>query len=317
MNLNTLKKTMNPFRISDGANLIVDLLDYGARIVQINYKGFDLACTYTELTDYGTDPFYLGATIGPICNRIRDGQLSIDGKRFQMPRNEGDNTLHSGNNGFDKQTWQVVSQSDDSVAFQLDYDLKKSGMQGKLTTIARYTVDSGVLRIEYESTCDETTFINVTNHVYLNLSGSQSAISDHKFTMLANTMVQIDQHKLPTGKTLPLNPPWEYSVSQPTEVQELRGASDHHFNVGNADDKGMKSMLKAHSKTSGISLEVRGNAPGFQFYTGSYLSKPFQPSSGFCVETQLAPDAINQAAFCSPLLSANEKHLRITEFEFY
>jgi aldose 1-epimerase len=75
-------------------------------------------------------------------------------------------------------------------------------------------------------------------------------------------------------------------------------------------------MLNVVSPNSGIGLTVSGNSPGFQFCTGSFLNAPFAPSGGFCVETQLAPDAINQANFYSPLLQLNQQHEQITQYQF-
>ncbi len=307
---------MTPIQISDGAGLTVDLLDYGARIVQINAAGLNLACSYDDLAQFAQDPFYLGATIGPITNRIKDGKLSINEQAYQMPTNEGNNTLHSGGAGFDKEIWQITEQSSNSATFELSYDLAKAGMHGILRTITRYTVGAGTLRIEYQSSCDQTTYINLTNHVYLNLSGTPTAIDDHEFTLFADAMVMVDDHNIPTGEIKSLEAPWAYSIARTPELSELEGLCDHHFNVAQADDSKLKVMLQACSKTSGMQLEVRGNSPGFQFYTGKSLSSPFVASGGFCVETQLAPDAINQTNFYSPLLIAGDSRHQITELQF-
>lgn len=307
---------MKLIHISDGADLRVDLLDYGARIVQINSAGLDLACSYPSLSQFTNDPFYLGATIGPITNRIKDGKLSLNGKVMQMPTNEGNNTLHSGGAGFDKELWQVTEQASDTATFELNFDLAKVGMHGTLHTKTRYTASEGTLRIEFESRCNKTSYINLTNHVYLNLSGRAGAIDDHEFTLFADSMVVVDDNNIPTGKLKPLPAPWAYSIANDPILPELDGMCDHHFNVGQADDDSLKLMLQAHSKSSGIELRVRSTSAGFQFYTGKFLSTPFVPSGGFCVETQLAPDAINQAEFYSPLLEAGDTRQQITELHF-
>jgi aldose 1-epimerase len=75
-------------------------------------------------------------------------------------------------------------------------------------------------------------------------------------------------------------------------------------------------MINVVSPSSGIGLTVSSNSPGFQFYTGKFLSAPFAPSGGFCVETQLAPDAINQTNFYSPLLQPNQQREQITRYQF-
>jgi len=307
---------MKLHQISDDEGLRVNLLDYGARITQINAYGLDLVCSYKDLNQFADDPFYLGATIGPITNRIKGGKLAVNGKHFQMPTNEGNNTLHSGGAGFDKEFWQVTAHSESSITFELNYDLSKAGMRGALKSVARYSVDQGILRIEYESACDQDTYINLTNHVYLNLSGTSEAIVDHEFTLFADSMVVVDEENIPTGELKSLQAPWNYSLTEKPLLAELDGLCDHHFNVGEPRRSDITQMLKAVSKTSGLQLHVRSNSPGFQLYTGNFLSDPFIASSGFCVETQLAPNAINQPDFYSPILKADEFRQQITELEF-
>ena len=307
---------MTPVQIDDGNGLIVDLLDYGARITQINYNNRNLALTYSQLDDYLSDPYYLGATIGPITNRIQSGQLTISGQQFQMPKNEGDNSLHSGNQGLDKQVWGLQKIGKDFAEFQLDYDLTKAGLKGLLEITAHYSVEAGSLRVVYETHADHDTYVNLTNHVYLNLTGERSRISDHEFTLLANSMVNVDEHSIPNGKITEFTQPLSYNIDAFDDINELKGSADHHFNVAGEDSHELRTMLNAHSNTTGITLEVRGNSAGFQFYTGQYLSAPFTESSGFCVETQYAPDAINQHNLYAPVLKSGQSLTQITEYSF-
>jgi len=188
---------------------------------------------------------------------------------MQMPCNEGDNTLHSGGMGFDKQTWQVESHSHNQICYRLDFDMTTIGLAGLLTTWATYHVSKGCLTIKLE----------------------------------------VDQDNIPTGKIVPIAEPFSYSIEH-SPYPEFDGACDHHFNIDDHDI--IKPMLTAASSSSGVTLSVSGNSPGYQFYSGAFLGTPFAPSSGFCVETQLAPNAINQAGFYSPILQAGEYDLSLT-----
>ena len=42
------------------------------------------------------------------CNRIGRAQFSLDGQVFNLPKNDGANTLHGGIAGFDKRVWKAV-----------------------------------------------------------------------------------------------------------------------------------------------------------------------------------------------------------------
>lgn len=309
---------MQNITISDGKNLSVTLSDYGARIIAIDFKGESLALGYDTKEKYLADQFYLGASIGPITNRIAHGKLSIHEQEFQMPCNEGKHTLHSGGVGFDKIFWQLKSQQGDSACYELGFDLETVGLKGHLKVLADYSVRNGALSISYTSQCDTDTYINLTNHVYLNLNGNGNNggdILNHRFNLLAESFVDVDTENIPNGKLIKLNPPFEYSLSKPS-LSQFDGACDHHFNALPLLENEKREIFNCISPSSAISLSVLSNSPGFQFYTGRFLSEPFAGSAGFCVETQLAPDAINQTNFESPLLLANEVREQVTEYHF-
>ena len=301
---------MNLVTITDDQQLSVTLLDYGARIAGIKFGHLNVALSYQKPEDYLSDPYYLGATIGPITNRISNGQLSINQQPFQLPRNEGSNCLHSGGNGFDKQVWTLTLREKARVEYQLDYDLSSIGLLGILSTTATYSVKKGTLRIEYRSHCTATAYVNLTNHVYLNLSGHPNVIDDHEFELHANALVLVDNANLPTGKTVALSSPLRYQLNKPPTLPQLAQGCDHHF------DAKPGCFLRAVSNTTGLGVEVSGDSAGYQFYTGGFLAAPFSPSSGFCVEAQFAPDAINQANLYSPLLEAGEFYQKTTCFTF-
>jgi len=309
---------MQNLSISDGQDLSVSLSDYGARIIAIDFKGESLALSYDEIEHYKADPFYLGASIGPITNRIANGKLSVHGREFQMPCNEGKHTLHSGGAAFDKHLWQLESQQSNRARYKLLFDLESVGLLGKLSVMADYSVNDNALTIKYIAHCDTDTYINLTNHVYLNLNGDGNRggdISNHQFSLLADSFVDVDAENIPNGKLIKLEQPFDYSLNN-SNIRQFSGACDHHFNAPPSADNGIRDVFKCVSPISGIALCVASNSPGFQFYTGKFLSEPFAASAGFCVETQLAPDAINQANLESPLLLANQTREQITELCF-
>ncbi len=290
--------------------LSVSLLPYGARICSVQYAGQELALGYSDPERYRTDPYYLGASIGPITNRIANGQLTISGENFQLPRNEAEHCLHSGGQGFDNRLWSVIEQSTTHCRMQLIYELADVGMRGELEVIADYRVDGRRLLIDYTVLASQDTYVNTTNHVYLNLGGDD--ISDHTFELYGQGFVVPDNENIPTGKIRTIVAPQQYSLD---DFRMFDGGVDHHFHVKDNDAE-MALMCQAKSHSTGIALTVRSNSPGYQFYTGRFLGSPFGPSGGFCIETQYAPDAINQTGFYAPLLLEGVARAQKTVFEF-
>lgn len=190
------------------------------------------------------------------------------------------------------------------------FDLSKVGMRGVLKAIAHYAVKDGTLWIDCRSQCDTRTLINLTNHVYFNLSSHNEPIEDHEFRLFAESFVNVDDDNILTGDLTPIDESLVYRLTKQPPFTEFDGLVDHHFNSDSSKLAAVKSL------TNGIRLEVLSNAPGFQFYTGKFLAAPPKASSGFCIETQLAPDAANQADFYSPVLKVGETLKQTTAFKF-
>ena len=79
-------------------------------------------------------------------------------------------------------------------------------------------------------------------------------------------------------------------------------------------DGGLKKMAYAESDKTGITLTAYTTQPGVQFYAGNYLDgKPlgkngtaFLRRSGFCLESQYFPNALEHPEFAQPLLKKGE-----------
>ena len=301
--------------------LSVVLLPYGARIARINFNGYELALGYQKLSQYLQDSFYLGASIGPITNPIANGRFTVNGRTHHLPINEGNNCLHSGSLGFDKLEWAVADQTQTSAIFSTIFDLSQMNIEGELRTLVRYQVQDNSLLIEYQTEASVDTFVNTTNHVYLNLSGNSieglnQSISDHEFTLYGENSLVCDSANLPTGERRSMQTPLHYNVTKPCKISEFNGGIDHHFNAEEKNDRSLKRLLSAKSTLSGISALIESTSPGYQFYTARYLGAPFQQSGGFCVEPQYAPNAINHPDLYSPTLRANQSRSQLTKFTF-
>ncbi len=70
-------------------------------------------------------------------------------------------------------------------------------------------------------------------------------------------------------------------------------------------------------------MEVYSDLPCIQFYAGNCISPQtgkggvkYDKRQALCLETQYAPDAINQPGFEKPIFDAGQKYDTTTEYRF-
>ena len=162
-------------------------LPLGAIIQEFRVGGQNIVLgfpTQDHYIKYNT-PHY-GATIGRVANRIKNGIITnLNGRQYQLAKNNGPNALHGGENGWGKRMFDgphtVQRHGRDALLFKYLCQDAEEGYPGTVEVRVWYTAskedDGGtaktVLTAEYEvefvgDECDETV-VNITNHRYRNL----------------------------------------------------------------------------------------------------------------------------------------------------
>lgn len=312
-----------------GGGLTARIITFGAAIQDLRLAGHDapLVLGFERFEDYEQHSPYFGATPGRCANRIAKGRFSIDGQDYQLELNErGTTHLHGGSTGTGRMNWRIVDLGHDHVTMEVVDADGRAGYPGNCTIRAIYTLkDDGVLSVIYESETDRPTPVNICQHAYFNLDG-RADILGHDLMIAADHYLPVDRDLIPTGEQRPVaGTPFDFREMTPI-ARKTDGAQvpyDHNFCL--AAERGAKhSVALARSVNSGVTMEVRTTEPGVQFYAGVYLDVPvpgldgrtYGPYAGFCLETQVWPDAINHADFPRAVLRPGEILRQETDYVF-
>lgn len=323
--------------LSNGHGVSATVIAYGATlqsVVMPDRAGnkADVALGYDNLADYVGKPQYFGSVVGRVANRIAGGRFVLDGKTYQIPINNGPNSLHGGTMGFDKVLWEVISvTSGPSASVTLRYVSRDGdqGYPGTLTVDAVYSLDEdNRLTIEYRATTDRATVVNLSNHAYWNLAGEGSAVGamGHVLTIPAETYTPVDATLIPTGEFRPVAGT-VFDFRTPRAIGDrVRDANDpqivfgrgydHNWVISRTPPPGLQLMAKVEEPVSGRGFELWSNQPGVQFYSGNFLDgttsgkarRIYREGDAIVLEPQTFPDTVNRPGFGSARLEPGQTY---------
>jgi aldose 1-epimerase len=329
------------FILKNANNMQVAITNYGGRVVSMlvpDSKGklVDVVLGYDSLKHYITKPeAYFGAIIGRYGNRIAKGKFELDGIAYQLPVNNGINSLHGGPNGFHNQVWATQQLSDRILVLNYLSKDGEEGYPGNLNAKVTYTLkDDNSLQIDYEAVTDKKTVVNLTNHAYFNLNGhGNGLITDHMLMINASKFTPVDTTLIPIGELKDVKgSPFDFSAAKligkdiaATDVQIKNGLGyDHNFVLNRSGNDTIQLAATVASPVTGILMKVLTSEPAIQFYSGNFLDgslvgkqgKVYAYRSAFCLETQHYPDSPNQPLFPSTTLVPGQKYLSTTIYSF-
>jgi aldose 1-epimerase len=293
----------------------------------------------------GGNPARFGALIGRYANRIARGQFTLDGTTYRLARNEPPNSLHGGEQGFDRRVWQATAapgEQERQVGVRLVYVSPdgEEGFPATLTATVTFTLDNhDRLRLDYQATTapgDPATVVNLTNHSYWQLGGEGSGtVYDHRLWLNAAGYTPVDETAIPTGEVLPVaGTPLDFTQPRPlgqrireAHPQLLIGQGYDHNYVLNRPSPADGSLIRAatvHDPASGRTLTVETTQPGLQVYTANHLDgtavgsggRAYRQSDALALEAQHYPDSPNQPGFPSVVLRPGEVYQATTVYRF-
>ncbi len=334
--------TVDIFKLKNSKNMVVEIINFGGIIVSIqvpdkNESIDDVALGYRQLDNYINNDGYIGALIGRHANRIENAQFELNGKLYDLVKNDGRNHLHGGSVGLHNVVWKAEIINDgegDKLELTHTSPDGEENYPGTLNVKVEYSLtEENELKIEYFAVSDKDTVVNLTNHAYFNLAGHASGdVLKHHMYINADFFTPVNNECLPTGEIKSVkNTPMDFSEFKviaeginSSDEQIICGKGYDHNWVLNTNGDLKKVAAELYDPQSGRVMQVFTTKPGIQFYSGNFLNDNligkdnavYRKRAGLCLETQFFPNAMKHKHFPSPVLKAGEEYHYITIYKF-
>lgn len=333
------------YTLTNQAGAEASILDYGGILVSLKMpdrtgKLADVVLGFDNIDGYLQDKSYLGALVGRYGNRIAQGKFSLGGVTYTLAKNNGVNSLHGGDVGFNRKMWaarDVSGSGDPSLELKYVSKAGEEGYPGTLSVTVVYTLTAdNALKIDYSATTDAETVVNMTNHAYFNLAGQgEGDILQHEVMIHADRYTPVNDALIPTGELASVKgTPFDFQtatsigarINQDNQQLKYGHGYDHNWILSGQEGKSAEPSLaaEAYEPKSGRVLQVLTTEPGVQFYTGNFLDgtahgkggKVYNQRYAFCLETQHFPDSPNHPNFPSTVLKPGQQYHTTTLYKF-
>lgn len=319
------------------------VITFGAAVQALRVPDRDGRCAdvvlgHDTLAPYVAGRHFFGATVGRYANRIAGGRFDLDGRRIELPCNDGPNSLHGGPDGFDRRCWRIAALDDGAAAVTLAHVSADGdgGFPGRLEARVTYALTGDTaFSITFEAVTDGATVVNLTHHGFFNLAGVTGGedVLGHRLRIAADRFLATDATGIPTGAPLAVSgTPFDFTAPRPIgerirdghEQLRLRRGYDHNFCVGDGAVAAPRAVARVEHPPSGRVMTLATDQPGLQFYSGNFLDgsvagkggRLCRQSDALCLEPQTWPDAPNRPDFPSPRLDPGATYRHVSVFEF-
>ncbi len=331
--------SLQVFAIKNLNGIRMTVTNFGGRIMSLTVpdrhgKPDDIVLGYQSPEEYLNGNPYFGAMIGRVGNRISRGRFMLEGKSYQLPINNGPNSLHGGHRGFHNVYWTARQVSASSL--ELNYLSRdgEEGYPGNLAVKVIYSItDNNELVIDYHATTDRTTIVNLTHHSFFNLAGAgEGDVLGHQLAIFAQEFTPVGEGLIPTGERRKVDgTPFDFrklraigeQIDTPDIQLQAGKGYDHNWILDRPKD-GVTLAARVSEPKSGRIMEVWTTEPGLQFYSGNFLTgkdigkngKAYSFRGALCLEAQHFPNSPNQPDFPSIVLGVGQIYTQKTVYRF-
>lgn len=324
-----LNSSRKRYRSITSSGMIIELSTLGAAIQNIALRFGDewrsVVLSYPNEKDLRDSGSYAGRTLAPNAGRIRGGALKIGGRSRSLAPNDGQNQLHGGKHNLSFIDWEIEEMEEAPDYVKITFTATQSdgldGFPGNRCYHVTYLIeDTNWIRVKYRAETDQTTYVNLSNHTYWNLAGTEwvpeiGAGLRQELEIAANNVVLNDAASLPIDLIPVAGTAFDFRV--PVTLQHMLDSeilrdrtSIEQFQTGRgfnnayvltrADlrrhlrgvrhEEPLKKACTLRDPISGHQMTMMTDATALVLYSGGFLPKP---GSHIALEAQDIPDVSN------------------------
>lgn len=332
-------RTMTLYTMKNKQGASVSVLDFGATLVSIivpdkDGKMQEVNLGFDSYQEYDEKTGFLGASVGRFANRIGGAKFTLNGETYTLFKNDGENTLHGGREGFDKKWWKgqvLEGDTEDAVIFTYISHDGEEGFPGNMKVQITYAFDdNNALTIRYMALSDKDTVVNLTNHSYFNISAKPD-IRGLFVQVNSDYITNVDKGLIPTGELLPVDGTLfdlregDYIGNRLDKMDEcplMKAVNGYDTNFV-IRGEGLRVAAVVKDEETGRVMTVKTTEPAMQIYTANSMDlighggAHYGNYAGIALETQHYPDSPNHPEFPTTTLKAGDTFQSTTVYAFF
>jgi aldose 1-epimerase len=294
----------------------IEAPDRAGKVINV-VRNLDSLASYEKRDNFSS-------LIGRYAGRISGGGFTLDGQRYELKGRPDGVVSHGGPKSFGSRIWNVKRKGC-GVELSLSSPDGDNGFPGTVKVLVRYQVNGSDLTLKYSATTDKPTVLNLTHHVYFNLSETPDVFG-HRLQIAADHWLPTDDKRVPTGDILPVN--GALYLRPGARLGEVINATDASIKMAKGLDHSFilngQPAARLSDPVSGRTLTVTTTEPAVVVFTANSFDgslkdsdgRPLVKGAGVALETQHHPDAPNRPGFPSTVLRPGETFNSQTTFSF-
>lgn len=324
--------------INNEKGLNVILSTFGASIYDLKFidknNNLESIVLYpNDLKEFYTSDGYYGKSVGRYSGRIDKSKCKINDVEYILDKNwNGINALHGGYEGISFQNFDYdIVDYVDRVEVIFTYLEKENQLPGDVSYKITYQVmkNKNEVNVKFNATTMKDTLVNLTNHVYFNLSGDlKDNIKNHKLQLLCDKYTNLN-NELITESIDEVNEVFDFRIPHEIGKYIYDESIQNHTALGydhcwfKENEEEAEVAVLTH-KENGRRLTVSTSYPAIVCYAGCY-PKGFlfnenkvqiEQYHSICLECQYVPNGINMENVDKAVLRKDDEYNHYIKYSF-